>query len=223
MTEKQEKQYEDIRNKSNERVIGKTFGRLFVDSYIRTGKNYHKYFKCVCMCGEIVEVDMKHLLYGNIVSCGCYWEDHKREFRKSHGASYISLYTRWTCIKQRCKNKNNARYKDYGGRGIDLCDEWEVYENFEKWAKINGYTESLQIDRIDNNKGYYPDNCHWVTSKINNQNKRCNINITHDGETKTVSQWASIYKINANTILARINILGWDHERAIITKVKNEK
>ena len=82
------------------------------------------------------------------------------------------LYRRWYAMIGRTTNPNDQEYLYYGGRGISVCDEWKISANFFKWAKENGYKESLELDRIDNNKGYYPENCHWVTHYENSMNRR---------------------------------------------------
>lgn len=220
MTERQKKQYSDIKEKSNKRVIGKKFGRLTVLEYAYTGNNYHKYFTCICDCGKITTVDMKHLLYGKIKSCGCLWEDNKHEYKKIHGDSKKDLYYRWLSMKRRCNKKDDERYKDYGGRGITICKEWMEYGNFKEWALKNGYEKNLEIDRINNNKGYSPSNCHFVTALENNRNKRNNVYITYNGKTMTISQWSLETGISNSTISARIKKLGWDGIRAITQSVK---
>lgn len=212
-------QYQALRERSNNKVIGKKFGRLYVKQYSHTGKHYHKYFLCLCDCGNEKIVDMKHLVSGKIKSCGCLWQDNKHEYRKIHGDSKKSLYIRWLGMKGRCENRNNARYKDYGGRGIAICEQWHSYESFKKWALKNDYKENLEIDRIDNNKGYSPSNCRFVTAKENNLNKRNNIRITYQGKTLTISEWAKETGIKKSTISARIKKLGWSPVRAITEKV----
>ncbi len=93
-----------------------------------------------------------------------------------HGGSSTRLYKIWCMMKQRCFNNNYDRYKDYGGRGITICPEWtESYIAFRDWALSHGYKEELQINRINNNGNYEPNNCEWVTRKENMQNKRNNV------------------------------------------------
>lgn len=95
---------------------------------------------------------------------------HNSEY---NGKSYTSLYNRWRCMKKRCYNQNTSEYERYGGRGITVCEEWiNSSDAFIEWALSHGYKEELQIDRIDNNKGYSPDNCRWVTPKVNMNNRR---------------------------------------------------
>jgi hypothetical protein len=110
------------------------------------------------------------------------------------------LFNLWQTMKQRCYNPKRKNYERYGGRGITVCDDWLVAENFIRWALSNGYKEGLQLDRIDNSKGYSPDNCRWVTAKQNSQNTRKNITLTIKGITNCVSEWARIYNISPYTI-----------------------
>ena len=107
------------------------------------------------------------------------------------------LYWRLTRIKSRCYNKNNPRYKDYGGRGITICDEWlNDFMNFYNWAMTNGYKENLTIDRIDVNGNYEPNNCRWVTPKIQSNNKRNNIIVKYNNEKMTLKQWSELLNLN---------------------------
>lgn len=110
------------------------------------------------------------------------------------------LFALWQTIKQRCYNSKRSNYDRYGGRGITVCDEWLKSENFVRWALNNGYKKGLQLDRIDNSKGYNPDNCHWVTAKQNSQNTRRNVTLTIKGLSNCVSEWARIYNVSPFTI-----------------------
>jgi len=119
-------------------------------------------------------------------------------------------------MRQRCNNPGHKQYVDYGGRGIRICDEWADFESFYQWALSNGYDESLSIDRIDNNKGYCPDNCRWVDGFTQANNKRNNRIITFKGETKPLGQWAVAVGIDANLLRTRL-YKGWSVERALST------
>ena len=110
------------------------------------------------------------------------------------------LYLVWETMKNRCENPNRAKYKDYGARGIEVCDEWHNTENFCKWALENGYEEGLQIDRIDNNGNYEPNNCRWVTPKENSRNRRNTVYLTVNGETKCVAEWCENVKVSQYTV-----------------------
>ena len=138
------------------------------------------------------------------------------------------LYLVWHGIKNRCENNNLDRYKDYGGRGITLCEEWKDYQNFAKWAYNNGYDDnipknSLSIDRIDNDKGYSPDNCRFVDYRTQCNNKRNNRKYSIKGITHTIQEWSRIYDIKDYIIRDRIFKLGWSPEKAITTPVRKMK
>lgn len=110
------------------------------------------------------------------------------------------LFNVWQSMKNRCYNPKRKNYDRYGGRGIGVCQEWHTAENFILWALNSGYETGLQLDRIDNNKDYSPDNCRWVTAKQNSQNTRRNITLTVRGLTNCVSEWSRIYSISSFTI-----------------------
>lgn len=118
--------------------------------------------------------------------------------------SYSKLYGVYKHMKERCYNKNHRSYHNYGGRGIKVCDEWlHNFVNFCIWAIGNGYTVGLEIDRIDNNKGYSPDNCRWATRKQQANNRRTNVLLTYNGKTQTMKQWAEELNIPYDTIKRR--------------------
>jgi hypothetical protein len=119
-------------------------------------------------------------------------------------SAYYKLYRLWNMIKHRCYNKEGQDYANYGGRGITVCQEWlDSYITFKEWALNNGWQEGLQIDRINNNLGYAPDNCRFVTSKINNNNRRNNAYMTYNGETHTAMEWAEKLGLDYTTIINR--------------------
>ena len=112
----------------------------------------------------------------------------------------IALWNTWQTMIGRCENPNRPKYKDYGGRGIKVCEEWKAAQNFAHWALENGYKPGLQIDRIDNNGDYCPKNCRFVTPKENSRNRRNTKFLTLDGETKCITEWAEITGISKYTI-----------------------
>ena len=120
-------------------------------------------------------------------------------------------------MKRRCYDNNAISYNKYGGRGIKVCEEWQEYEPFSEWAKNNGYTDELTLDRIDNNGDYSPNNCRWATYKEQALNTRTNHFIEFCGEIKTLSQWADELGINRSTLCERINSRGWSIEKALTT------
>lgn len=120
-------------------------------------------------------------------------------------------------MKQRCRNENRPDYKYYGLKGIDYCEEWEKYEKFRDWALSNGYKYGLTIDRKDFTKGYYPDNCRFITLAEQQRNKSNNLNFTYMGRTKTLSEWAREYNTPFKTLKSRLE-LGYTFDEAINKK-----
>lgn len=133
------------------------------------------------------------------------------------------LNVRNSMIK-RCYDESSGSYRIYGGRGIKVCDEWlNDKESFYHWALTNGFEKGLQIDRIDVNGNYEPSNCRWVTSKVNNNNRRDNRIFEIDGVTHTLSEWCDIYNIDLEAVRGRVNDCKWDIERALTTPLKKTK
>lgn len=108
---------------------------------------------------------------------------------EKHYESLTPLYEVWKCMKRRCYNKNSTGFKYWGGRGITVCDEWQEYIPFRNWARANGYKRGLTLEREDNNKGYNPNNCSWVTHAAQHRNRSDNKLITLFGETKLQEDW----------------------------------
>lgn len=119
---------------------------------------------CSCDCGQEIIVTSGNLRSGHTKSCGCR--------RRPHGYFGTRIYNIWSKMKARCSNPNVDSYKNYGGMGISVCEEWQDFVCFKDWALLNGYKDNLQIDRIENDKDYEPGNCRFVTGTMNNQNKR---------------------------------------------------
>jgi len=151
--------------------IGKIYGKLTVVSVfsrVQSGAS-RRYCGCRCECGELKDILLQNLMNGKSTSCG----NHGNNI--VHGLSKHPLYVNFKGIKERCYDKNSKDYDNYGGRGIGICDEWlNNPASYIEWALKNGWTEGclLQIDRKENDKGYSPENCRFVSSKENNRNKR---------------------------------------------------
>lgn len=141
-----------------------------------------------------------------------------------HCCSKDRLYQLWIGMKMRCYNPSNDSYKNYGGRGIQVCDEWkDDYESFKEWAMSSGYDVGAErgqctIERINLNDNYCPENCTWKTMKEQNNNKRSNRLITFNGETHNLSEWADILGIKYGMLLDRLNKLHWSVEDAFTKK-----
>lgn len=197
-------------------VTGQKFGKL---TAIYSLHNHHKkdvtHWLCVCECGNFKEVSTTLLRRGTTKSCGCLL----KQGHTIHGKSSTRLFTILQKMIGRCYNQNNPAYKDYGARGITICDEWLTdFMNFYNWAMDNNYQEGLTIDRIDPNGNYEPDNCRWADQKTQNRNRRNTKYVTYKGETKSLAEWCEILNLNYYTIRARIYKYNWSIERALEVK-----
>lgn len=182
-------------------MIGKNFGKLKVISELeKRAKGGGKQYLCQCECGNTTIVRSDHLKSGHTTSCGC-----NKIMITSHRKSQSNLYRRWDKIKQRCYNKNNHAYKNYGGRGIKMCDEWcDDFMNFYNWAINNGYDDNLTIDRIDVNGNYEPNNCRWVDYTTQNNHRSNTVYITCNGKRQSVMQWCRELNLNPSTVYYRV-------------------
>ena len=151
---------------------------------------------------------------GKIRSCGCLAE--KNTDQTTHGMSKTHLYGVWNSMKCRCNNPNTQHYKNYGARGIAVCDEWNAdFMAFHDWAMSNGYHEGLTIDRIDVDGNYCPENCRWTSWKDQQNNRGNNRLYEYNGQTKTLHQWADEYGIKYKTLWMRVNTYHWPLEKAL--------
>lgn len=126
-----------------------------------------------------------------------------------HNQSHTRLYSIWKGMKTRCNNPNCKDYKSYGGRGITICKSWnDNFKTFYNWSLKHGYNDTLTIDRINNDKGYYPSNCRWVTLYVQNRNRKRAIVISYDGKTMNIGDWARELHIPRQTLCKRYHA-GW--------------
>lgn len=161
----------------NEKVdmTGRVIGRLSVIEECGRDASGHVLWRCHCECGNVVTVRGSDLISEDTTSCGCYQRERVAEANTTHGASQTRLYYVWASMLQRAgvrKGASEDTKRLYQDRGITVCDEWLVFENFRDWALSHGYKDGLQIDRVNNDAGYCPENCRWVTPKENVNNRR---------------------------------------------------
>ena len=198
---------------------GQKFNRLTVlERFGRKGEKVM--WKCRCDCGNITYVATCNLRCGKIQSCGCQKLEKLIQRSTKHNQRHTRLYEIWKSMKNRCFNPNFKQYKDYGGRGITVCDEWKNdFMPFYNWAMQNGYGKSLSIDRIDNNGNYEPSNCRWVDKITQANNTRNNRYITFNNKTLTLAQWSKEIGLSYSCLKARLN-KGWSIEKSLTTPVK---
>lgn len=176
-------------------LTNQKFGRLTAIKDVGKDKSGHRMWECVCDCGTTKVLSVCHLNSGAVRSCGCLLTERNVKYNKEtkikHGLRNSSIYAIWRGIKRRTAVNSTHNYKDYGGRGIFMHQEWyDSFESFYLWATSHGYQEGLSIDRIDNNGPYTPDNCRWVNEKTQANNRRNNRLVEFNGKTQTLSQWA---------------------------------
>lgn len=203
-------------------ISGQRFGKLLAIKCIEK-VNYTAKWLCQCDCGccKITRIDS--LLSGRCKSCGCLIKEKKVKHGGAKNGKTERLYGVWQHMKGRCYNQNNEHYDRYGGRGITVCNEWlHDYNTFREWALNNGYNKNAKhgectLDRIDNNKGYSPDNCRWVNMRTQDNNKSTNKYYQYNGESHTLSEWSDILGVKCRMLEGRIE-KGWDFTKAIETE-----
>lgn len=186
-------------------LTGKRFGRLVALSQNGRDNAGRVVWKCKCDCGTVKSISSNLLLSGHAVSCGCFKKDYLSFAKSTNRLSHARIRSKWRNMMSRCYSENNAEYKNYGARGILVCNEWHDLSTFAEWAYSNGYTEgsNLTIDRIDVNGNYCPENCRFVDMKTQCRNKTNNNIIEFGGQRKTIAEWSEITGINRSTIAYR--------------------
>lgn len=211
-------------------IIGEKFGRLTVKERVGI-KGKSSLWLCQCDCGNYKEVTLQNLRQGTKL-CGCLTKEISSERGKKsnigirstkHGKFGTKLYNVWSGMKRRCYNCNSNYYKEYGGRGIIVCDEWKNgFQNFYNWSINNGYKDGLSIDRINTNGNYEPSNCRWATWKEQQNNRRNNIRIEYMGKKYTFAELSKILGIKERTLRGRYE-KGWSDKQITDTIIhKNQ-
>ena len=194
------------------KYVGKRFGKLVALEY-RFRPNDKAYWFCRCDCGNEKEIRIDHLKSGRVISCGCHGRAViitaalKHGHNRSVSTGPTRTYNCWSSMLQRCRDKNNKSFKNYGGRGIAVCERWLKFENFlEDMGEV---PEKMSLDRINFNGNYEPSNCRWATSKQQCRNTRKNRLITYNWETRCVSEWNEILGFTRSTLHQRLFKYKW--------------
>lgn len=194
------------------KAVGEPFSVRIQNAADPQGTQRKRMIVCLCDCGQYTAVGLYEYQKGTIKSCGC-------NRGEQHKDSRTPIYIVWEEMKKRCTNPNRSGQHRYIGRGIQICKEWyNSYKAYKKWALANGYQEGLEIDRIDNDKGYDPDNCRFVTPRENCNNRSRTTFVTAFGETKPLTYWVDDQRcvVNKSTLESRIR-RGWNPEEALQT------
>lgn len=192
---------------------GDRFCRLTAVRKIK--KHGRPYWICECECGEAAEVYQNHLRTGHTTSCGCRRRDGS--IRRTHGMKGTRIYAIWKDMRKRCNNPNSKAYKNYGGRGIRVCKEWDDAGVF--YADMGDPpTNKHTLDRIDNDGDYCAENCRWATRKEQMRNNRRNLVMSLNGVSMCASEWAETLGMSVGNISRRKG-LGWTDEQTLTTPI----
>lgn len=200
-------------------LSGKRYYRLVVLRQVWRDGDPHAYWECKCDCGNTKIIRKDSLENGHAKSCGCYLQErYKDGHLRIHDKEEKKLYRTWQSMKQRCYNPKCNAYKDYGGRGIKICEQWMNYEVFREWSQANNFDEKakgheLSIDRIDVNGDYEPNNCRWVGHETQNYNKRCTVRVDVYGRQLTLKEISKEYMIPIGRVRGRYQ----KYKKGIIT------
>lgn len=184
----------------NRDLTGKRFGRLTVLEKTGSTSGGNSLWRCVCSCQDGKEIITRAdlLRSGKTTSCGCLIKElNRKRLQKYFDADTKRIVRIFYGMRNRCYNKRDAAYLGWGARGITICDEWlSDTMKFVEWSKSNGYASGLSIDRIDNSRGYSPDNCRWTTATVQNNNTRSNRMFTVMRMTKSTADWARYFNVD---------------------------
>lgn len=187
------------------------------DERVKGGAHYWLFR---CDCGNEVVLRKSAVTSNNTTCCADCSRERNALVNTKHGYVGTRLYREWAGIIQRCTNPNDTSWDRYGAKGVTVCEEWRRFEPFMEWALLSGYSDDLTIDRIDNAKGYEPNNCRWVSVREQNNNQARTLWLTYNGETMQLSYWAERFGLNRHTLYDRIYRYGWPIEKALTTPVR---
>lgn len=195
-------------------LVGERFGLLLVEQLSNNKHTDRIKWLCLCSCGKKVSVLSYNLKSGHTRSCGCL----KTKHGYSSPCEKTGTYRTWLGIIQRCTNQKHKHYRLYGGRGITVCDRWKTFDYFLE--DIGERPENCQIDRIDNDGGYYKENCRWVTCREQHRNKSTNRMIKFEGRTQCLTDWAEELGICSSTLRYRLD--HWTVEESFRTLLADD-
>jgi hypothetical protein len=196
--------------RKNEIIIGEKHNKLTViddlgNRKVGTSGNY-RFVKVKCECGNEKELLYNDVKSGHTKSCGCQNISKIKERMTTHNNSTTRLYSIWKDMRRRCNNPTRRNYKNYGGRGIKVCDEWEDFAVFKEWSMSHGYNDALSIERINVDGNYEPSNCEWIPRSKQNENRRTTLRfkaISPNGESfisNNIREFAKLHELDRNEI-----------------------
>lgn len=207
---------------NSEELIGQKYGRLTIEGFHHTGREW--LWVCRCDCGKEKIAKPSEVRNKKVRSCGCYHDEVCKEKATKFRNSVLDnkrLYSIYNWMKRRCYNKTEPRYADYGGRGISISEEWlnaeNGFDNFVEWSMKNGYTEEMTIDRIDVNGNYEPSNCRWITNKEQQLNKRTTLWVIYNGEKIQLKKLCDSMGVAYDMVHNRIYKMGWSVKDSVET------
>lgn len=190
-------------------LLDNRFGRLLV---LRESVEHGKWL-CLCDCGAECNVSTKNLRKGHTKSCGCLHKEGLVSRLKRHGMAKSKIWTVWHSMVERCTKPYSTSFARYGGRGIQVCDRWLVFENF--YQDMGEVPDGCSIDRIDVNGNYSPDNCRWADADTQRNNKRNSVIAEINGVALTLAQWSRKLGVPKPTLYNRVNVLGMSPSDAV--------
>jgi len=194
-------------------MTGNRYGRLSVIEMSGYNNHNQRLWRCVCDCGNESEVIGFLLRQGQTKSCGCLLKESIAAVNYKHGKSKSQIWSIHRSMMDRCYLETSHAYSRYGGRGIDVCERWHDFENF--YADMGNKPKGMSLERVDNNKGYFPDNVRWANSKDQANNRRSNVMLELNGKIQTMQQWCDELGLRIGTVWARLNVYGYSVEKAL--------
>lgn len=195
-------------------LTGKRFGRYVVVSRSLVSNWGETRWECVCDCGNTSCVNGTDLKRGTSSSCGCYGREMVSKAKRVHGQSHSPEHSTWAGMHKRCSNPKTNGFKNYGGKGIKVCERWQ---DFQKFLADMGPKPSREhtLDRVDRDGDYTPENCRWASHQVQQNNRSTNVVIEHQGQSMTVAEWARQTGLEYSTLWRRLFVLRWPIEKAL--------